>query len=115
MSKVNVHVDVEQEFKIKSRLGKAIEILPGLSEKFLLTGIESNCALYLRGEKIPTAYVEVSVFGNEIHLGYEKFSLAVTEIFVDVLNIPPQNVYIKFSDIAAWSVGGNFFDGSALK
>lgn len=113
MSKVNAPVDAAQEVKLKSRLGKAIELLPGLSEKYLLAGFESDCHLYLRGDKNqPVAYVEVSIFGNENHLGCENFSLAVTKIFVDVLNIPPQNVYIKFSDIAAWSVGGMFFDRS---
>ena len=113
MSKVNVPVDAAQEVKLKSRLGKAIELLPGLSEKYLLAGFESDCHFYLRGDKNqPVAYVEVSVFGNEIHFGYEKFSVAVTEIFVDVLNIPPLNVYIKFSDLDCWSGGGKFFDGA---
>ena len=113
MSKVNVPVNAAQESKFMSRLGKAIEILPGMSERFLLAGLESNCTLYLRGEKnLPTAYVEVSVFGNEIHYGYEKFAVAVTEIFVDVLDIPPQNVYVKFCDLDCWSVGGKFFDGA---
>ena len=112
MSKVNVPVDTAQETQFMLRLGKAIEILPGMSEKFLLAGLESNCRLYLRGEKIPTAYVEVSVFGNEIHYGYEKFAVAVTEIFVDVFNIPPQNVYVKFCDLDCWGVGGKLFDGA---
>ena len=112
MSKVNVPVDAAQESEFMSRLGKAIEILPGMSERFLLAGIESNCRLYLRGEKIPTAYVEVSVFGNKIHYGYEKFAVAVTEIFVDVLDIPPQNVYVKFCDLDYWGVAGKLFDGA---
>lgn len=113
MSKVNVPVDAAQEVKLKSRLGKAIELLPGLSEKYLLAGFESDCRFYLRGDKNQSvAYVEVSVFGNEQHIGCEDFSLAVAKIFAEVLNIPPQNVYIKFNDIAAWSVGGMFFDRS---
>ena len=113
MTKVNVPVDAEQEIKLKSRLGKAIELLPGLSEKYLLAGFESNCRFFLRGKNDkPIAYIEVSVFGNENHLGCEDFSLAVTKIFVDVLKISPMNIYIKFSDIAAWSVGGIFFAGS---
>lgn len=109
MAKINVSIDSEQEIALKSWLGKAIELIPGLSEKFLLAGIE-NCKIYLRGNNEPVAYVEIGIFGNDNHLGYENFSLAVTKIFVDVLKIPPLNVYIKFSDIAAWSVGGNFFD-----
>ena len=111
MAKVNVPIGSEQEFKLKSRLGKAMELLPGLSEKYLLAGFESNQHFYLRGDnKEPIAYIEVSVFGNENHLGCENFSRAVTEIFFEVLNVPPQNIYVKFNDIAAWSVGGIFFD-----
>lgn len=112
MSKVSVPVDAAQEVQLKSRLGKAMELLPGLSEKYLLAGFESNCRFYLRGNSEPVAYIEASLFGNERHVGYENFAAAVTKIFVDVLNIQPQNVYIKFSDIAAWSVGGMFFDRS---
>lgn len=111
MSKVNVPIDAKQEIKLKSRLGKAMELLPGLSEKYLLAGFESDCHFYLRGKNDePIAYIEVSIFGNGNHLGYENFSVAVTKIFVEVLHIPPQNIYIKFNDIAAWSVGGMFFD-----
>ena len=113
MTKVNVPVDAEQEIKLKSRLGKAMELLPGLSEKYLLAGFESNQHFYLRGDnKEPIAYIEVNVFGNENHIGYEDFSAAITKIFVDELKISPMNIYIKFSDIAAWSVGGIFFDRS---
>ncbi len=110
MTKVNVPVGTAQEVQLKARLGKAIELLPGLSEKYLLAGIEQNCRFYLRGDSEPVAYIEASVFGNEQHIGCEDFAVAVTKIFVDVLNISPQNVYVKFSDIAAWSVGGMFFD-----
>lgn len=111
MAKVNVPVDAAQEIKLKSWLGKAIELLPGLSEEYLLFGIEGDYRFYLRGNsKELIAYIEFSVFGREDHVGYENFSAAVTKIFFDVLKIPPQNIYIKFSDLAAWSVAGNFFD-----
>ena len=112
MAKTGVPIDEERELELKSRLGKAMELIPGLSEKYLLAGFEQNFHFFLRGEKInPVAYIEVSIFGNEHHLGYEEFSAEVTKIFVETLHIPPLNVYIKFSDIAAWSVGGIFFDG----
>ena len=113
IAKVNVPLDAKQEAELKSQLGKAIELLPGLSEKYLLVGLEADCHMYLRGKNSePVAYIEVSIFGNDQHIGYENFCAAVTKIFVEVLNIPPMNVYIKFSDIAAWSVNGIFFDRS---
>ena len=113
MTKVNVELDAEEEIKLKSRLGKAMELLPGLSEKYLLAGFEGDCHFFLRGQNTETiAYVEVSLFGNENHVGCEDFAAAVTKIFVDVLNVPPMNIYIKFPDIPCRSVGGIFFAGS---
>ena len=112
MSKVNIQLNSAQEFQLKSRLGKAMELLPGLSEKYLLAGFESNHHFYLRGDNLQKiAYIEVSIFANENHIGYEEFSAEVTRIFAEILSIPPQNVYIKFVDIPCWSVGGMFFDG----
>ena len=73
--------------------------------------INADFHLYLRGnnnERI--AYIEVSIFNNEEHIAYEEFSAELTKIFVDVLNVPPLNVYIKYFDINAWSVGGIFFN-----
>lgn len=111
MSKVSVSLNSAQEFQLKSRLGKAMEILPGLSEKYLLAGFESNQHFYLRGDNTqPIAFIEVSIFSNENHVGYEEFSAEVMKIFVNILNISPQNVYIKFADIPCWSVVGLFFD-----
>ena len=113
IAKVNVPADANQEIKLKSQLGKAIELLPGLSEKYLLVSLESDCHMYLRGKNSEAvAYIEVSIFGNDQHIVYESFCATVTKIFVEVLNVPPMNVYIKFSDIAAWSVNGIFFDRS---
>ena len=49
MVRVNRPVSREQERRMKSWLGKAIELLPGKSEASLLAGFEDNCRLYLRG------------------------------------------------------------------
>lgn len=34
----------------------------------------------------------------------------MTKVFVEVLSIPPKNIYIKFDDISVWGVGGKIFD-----
>ena len=110
MSKVNIPISNEQEIMLKSRLGKAIELLPGLSEDYLMAGFEENHHIYLRGKNQPVAYIKVSIFGNEIHRGYDKLTLAITEIFNDVLNINPQNIYVQYDDIKVWGVNGMNFD-----
>lgn len=111
MSKVNIPISNDQEIQLKSRLGQAIELLPGLSEDYLMAGFEDNQHIYLRGDnKQPAAYIEVSIFGNEVHYGYDKLTAAITKIFNEVLNINPKNIYVKYDDISVWAVNGMNFD-----
>ena len=110
-SKVSTPITKEQEFELKTRLGKAIELVPGKSEKYLLLDFEGNAHLWVAGdEKQPAAYIEAAIFGNEIHAGYEDFTREVTKIFMDVLHIPPERIYIRYEDITAWAVQGMYID-----
>ncbi len=110
MSKVSVPISGEQELQLKTRLGKAIELVPGKNENYLMVGFEQNCRLYLRGENIPAAFIEVSIFGNEDHAGYDKLTAEITKIFSSTLGISAKNIYVKFDDIANWGVGGTNID-----
>ena len=42
-AKVNVSITAEQEKELKTRLGKAIEIIPGKSESWLMIAFEDAC------------------------------------------------------------------------
>ncbi len=115
-SKVDVPISEEQEIKLKTRLGKAIELLPGLSEEYLMVGFEDNCRIYLRGNKNqPVAYVKVSIFGNEVHYGYDQLTAEIAKIFSEVLQINLKNIYVKYDDIKDWGVGGVNFDRNDYK
>jgi len=110
-ARVNTAIDAEQEKELKTRMGKAIELVPGKSEEYLLLNFEDHCHLYLRGDNSrPIAYIEVSIWANENHLGYDRFSLETARIFHEVLDIEPDHIYIRYSDIPDWSVGGMNFD-----
>lgn len=111
VSKVNVPISAEQERALKEKLGKAIELVPGKSEESLLLSLEDCCHLYLRGDKSQSmAYLTVSIFGNEGHAGYPAFTAEVTKIYGEVLGVAPENCYLKFDDITAWGVGGQYID-----
>lgn len=113
-SKVNCTITEEQEIQLKSGLGRAIELIPGKTEEYLLLSFEDKCSLWLRGRKDePAAYIEAAVFGNEYHTGYMAFTREVTRIFREVLNIPAGNIYIRFEDIKAWGTGTQYI-GSAM-
>lgn len=114
--KTSCPISKEQEITLKSRMGKAIELVPSKSEEYLLLEFEDNSRLWLRGEKSePMAYIEAAVFGNESHAGYPAFSAEVTSTLQDVLSIAPEDCYIKYEDITAWAVGGQYIDRSTFR
>lgn len=116
ISRVSKTITPQQETTLKTRLGKAISLVPGKSEDYLLLGFEDNYHLYLRGDNSrPMAYIEVSIFGNEDHAGYDSFTVEVTRVFQDVLDIQPKNIYIRYSDIPAWGCAGMTFDRRKLR
>lgn len=110
-AKTSCPFNKNQETEIKVRMGKAIELVPGKSEEYLLLEFEDNCRLWLRGDNTePIVYIEVAIFGNELHYGYDAFTAEVTAIFSDVLELGPERIYIKYEDITAWGVQGMYID-----
>jgi len=111
ISKVSQKISKDEERALKERLGKAIELVPGKSEEYLLLGFEDGCRLYLGGDdSAPLAYIQANIFGNEGHFGYDAFSREVAKIFHEVLKIPEERVYISYTDIPDWSVDGMNID-----
>ena len=109
-SKVSVTVSAEHENKIKERLGKAISLIPGKSENWLMVGIQDNYHLYFRGDNSPPiAFVEVKLFGGSDRAAFEKMTKEITSIFGDVLGIAPDHMYIRYLPSTDWGWnGGNF-------
>lgn len=110
-SRVSCAMTSTQEEQLKAGLGKAIEAVPGKSEQSLLVCLEQNCHLWLRGDNTrPVAYIEVAVYGNEQHAGYPTLNLLITRLYVDILHIAPERVYVRFIDIPTWGVAGMYIN-----
>ena len=109
-SKVSVSISEEQEQELKAELGKAIALIPGKSESWLMTGFCDEYHLYFRGDNSePAAFIEVKVFGKENPAAFDALTARICEIFHEVLNIAPDHIYIKYEAVANWGWnGGNF-------
>lgn len=109
--KTSCPITEKQEAAIKSRIGKAIELVPGKSEAYLLLEFEDNCRLWLRGHNDePIAYIEAAVFASESHCGHNALTSELTKIFEEILNLQKDHIYIKYEDIIAWGVQGMLID-----
>lgn len=109
-TKVSVKITDEQEKEIKTRLGKAISLVPGKSESWLMTGFEDEYHLYFRGDNSqPTAFVEVSIFGSPNKDAFSKLTGEITKILGDVLGIAADHVYVKYTTTTDWGWSGSNF------
>ncbi len=109
-SKVSVKITQEQEEELKRRLGQAISLIPGKSERWLMAGFDDDYHLYFAGDNSePVAYVEVRIFGGPDRAAFSKMTAEITKIFGDVLGIAPDHMYIKYSATPDWGWNGSNF------
>lgn len=109
-TKVNIKIPKEKEEIIKSKLGKAIELIPGKSESWLMLSFEENCSIYFKGSnKQGIAFVEVKLFGKATGEAYDKLTAAITDILNQELGISPSQIYVKYEETAHWGWNGSNF------
>ncbi len=105
----NIAISPERETNIKTRLGKAIEVVPGKSEAWLMITFRSDAHIYFKGTNAPAAFVDVSVYGRDDARAFNALTAEICDILNDELNIPANRVYVKYSATSNWGWnGGNF-------
>lgn len=109
-TKTTVKLTSAQEDLLKAKFGKAIELLPGKTENWLMITFESNCHMYFKGKSKPDmAFVEVKLFGKASRQDYAKLTQELTGILQQELNIQPTQIYIKYEEVSTWGWNGNNF------
>lgn len=109
-TKTNVEITKDKEVAIKIKLGKAIELIPGKSENWLMLSFEGQCPFYFKGNgEKAIAYVEVKLFGSSTEDAYAKLTSEITKILKDELNIAPSEVYVTYTEVKHWGWNGNNF------
>lgn len=95
---------------VKTELGKAITLLPGKSEGYLMVNIEDGCHLYFQGNQTaPTAMCEVSVFGSAPRSACEALTAEICKMLENELSVPQNRTYVKFSFVDTWGFDGYLF------
>ena len=105
----NVAIPSQKERAIKERLGKAIELIPGKTERWLMVSFRENASMYFQGSDAPCAICHVKLYGAGTEDAYSKLTAAITDILHDELGLDPSRVYVAYEEIETWGWnGGNF-------
>lgn len=106
--KLNVDIDNQQMEEIKSELGKAISIIPGKSENWLMVNIEPACSLYFRGKSDkPIAMVAVTIYGSASPSVYNSMTAQINRILSTVAGI--EESYVSYTETLNFGYNGSNF------
>ena len=86
-------ITAAQEQAVKAELGKAIELLPRKSEKWLMCVFRSDASVWFQGEQADAALVEVDVFGTLEKEPCDALTVAIMKIMEAELSIAPDKLY----------------------
>jgi hypothetical protein len=109
-TKTTAKLSQENLKNLKTEFGKAISLLPGKSEAFLMLSFEQDCKLYFRGENSShIAFVEVKLFGKAEKSSADKLTAKISQILKNEINIEPSQVYVRYQNTEIWGCNGNNF------
>lgn len=107
-SSVSCKLTCEKKEKLKSKLGKAIEILEGKSEELLFIRFKDSESLYFQGKELENgAVIEIKMIGCKSKYEKEALTKKICGIYNKYLNIDPKNIYIIFTEVASENWGWN--------
>ena len=108
--KTTASVSDEKCDTIKSELGKAIALIPGKSESWLMVGIEPETRIWFRGDaSSDSAMVTVAVFGTVSDRDSSNLTGRITQILSGELGISPDRIYVSYSEHDKWGWNGSNF------
>ncbi len=102
-------ISKEKETELKTAFGKAITLIPGKSEQWLMLNLCDNQKMWFKGSDEPAAMLEVKIYGAASPKNYNDLTARLTKIVSDTLNIQSSRVYVKYDEVKYWGLdGGNF-------
>ena len=98
----NIDINADRDARLRSGLGRAIELIPGKTERWLMIEIADNARLGLGGDKdTPAAIFTLKAFGKE-----QSNECALCH---ECLGISPDRVYIEYEVTGQWGWNGRNF------
>ena len=109
-TKTTDKIDKDAEIRLKEKFGKAIELIPGKTERWLMLNFSGDCRMAFAGTADnDTAYVNVELLGSASDAVYDKLTKAICDTVSDTLGVPYNRIYVKYEECEHWGYAGENF------
>ncbi len=107
--KTNVSADEAKIKEVHSLLGREIELIPGKTEKWLMTNIRTSENMFFAGSDAPCLIAEVKIFGKASDEAYDELTASLCAPLGEVFGIKSDRVYVKYEEVSHWGWNGMNF------
>lgn len=103
-------VEKAEEMKLNHEMARIIELIPGKSERWVMTHIEDEARMAFAGtNEEPAAMITVKTFGELLADQYDMLTKEICTSISTALQVPQDRLYVKYEPIYHWGWdGGNF-------
>ena len=108
-TKVSAKITEEDKKILTARLGKAIELLPGKTERWLMLAFTGEVDMAFAGTLGDCAMVNVKIFDKSTDKAYSALTAEICRIMSEVLAISPDRVYVQYDECSFWGYNGSNF------
>ena len=106
-TKTSAIITKDQKDRLIKEFGAAIELIPGKSEEWLMLNFDGGCRMAFRGiSDVPCAMIDVQIFGKTTDQAYDALTERICAIINDILEIPSDRIYVKYTEKDRWGYNG---------
>lgn len=113
--RTNLAVPEEKRICLQHKMQRAIPLLRGKEESWLMFELTEECFLWFEGTDAPAAMVEVAVLGGLDAADCEALTERVSQEVSEVLQIPMPRIYVRYSQAPYWGGSVKEFSQNGLQ
>lgn len=96
-------IEKADEKKLNREIARIIELIPGKSERWVMTHIEDEARMSFAGTgEEPTAMITVKTFGELTGEYYDLLTREFCGELSKLIGVPPDRVYVVYEPITHW-------------
>ena len=109
-----VHVNISKDLtpekleELRDAIAGTMHLIPGKTRTNTMIHLSAGEAITMGDDGEPAIFMEARLYKEAPVEAKEAFAKAVTDIFVEKLEIPANRVYMNIIELDHWASGGNY-------